>query len=301
MIGSGYDQHSRFRVTNKFRVTTIIFGFELRPKFALRVRPVPRACSLYFFHGCVVIGPLLLPISFFWSWKAGFQQIGWLVLHVGRPGTEMQTASGTAWGNRIGTASETVSGSSIGGQHSAGKNTKEVVKMAPKIKKAITIEKKKEIMQKFESGVRVTDLALIYGMSKSTISTIFKRKDLYKEVSVARGVIQITKQRSTVIDEVESLLLLWINERQMAGDCLSECLICEKARAINADIVKDKPLPSEPWEIFHASKGWFQNFKARTGVHSVVRHGETASSDKKAAENYIPHFEAMTQRNGFSC
>jgi Mor family transcriptional regulator len=41
-----------------------------------------------------------------------------------------------------------------------------------KVKKAITIEKKKEIVQKYECGVRVTDLANIYSMSKSTISTI---------------------------------------------------------------------------------------------------------------------------------
>jgi hypothetical protein len=40
-----------------------------------------------------------------------------------------------------------------------------------KVKKAITIEKK-EIVQKYESGVRVTDLANMYSMSKSTISTI---------------------------------------------------------------------------------------------------------------------------------
>jgi DNA invertase Pin-like site-specific DNA recombinase len=57
------------------------------------------------------------------------------------------------------------------------------IKMAPiklgnklrkeeKVKKAITIEKKKEIVQKYESSFRVTDLANMYSVSKSTISTI---------------------------------------------------------------------------------------------------------------------------------
>jgi Mor family transcriptional regulator len=41
-----------------------------------------------------------------------------------------------------------------------------------KVNKAITIEKKKEIVQKYESGFRVTDLANMYSMSKSTILTI---------------------------------------------------------------------------------------------------------------------------------
>ena len=49
-----------------------------------------------------------------------------------------------------------------------------------KVKKAITNEKK-EILQTYESGVRVTDLANMYSMSKSTISTILQRKDLYKD------------------------------------------------------------------------------------------------------------------------
>jgi Mor family transcriptional regulator len=41
-----------------------------------------------------------------------------------------------------------------------------------KVKRAITIEKKKKIGQKYENGFRVTDLVNMYSMSKSTISTI---------------------------------------------------------------------------------------------------------------------------------
>jgi hypothetical protein len=140
-----------------------------------------------------------------------------------------------------------------------------------KLKKGITIERKKETVQTYESGVRVTDLTTLYSMSKSTISTILQRKDLYKEASVAKGVTQISKSRSTVLDEVERILLVWINESQMAGDGLSESIICEKARDINTDLIKDKPSSSDNGETFRASKGWFHNFKARTGVHSIAR------------------------------
>jgi hypothetical protein len=45
-----------------------------------------------------------------------------------------------------------------------------------KVKKAITIEKKKEIVQKYKSGIRMTDLANMYSMSKSTFF-IIKRLD----------------------------------------------------------------------------------------------------------------------------
>jgi hypothetical protein len=46
------------------------------------------------------------------------------------------------------------------------------VRKEEKVKRAITIEKKREIVQKYESDFRVTDLANMYCMSKSAISTI---------------------------------------------------------------------------------------------------------------------------------
>jgi hypothetical protein len=52
----------------------------------------------------------------------------------------------------------------------AQKNLEKKLMKEEKVKKAITIEK--DIVQKYESGVRVTDLANMYSMSKSTISTI---------------------------------------------------------------------------------------------------------------------------------
>ncbi|UYV69845.1 hypothetical protein LAZ67_7000956 [Cordylochernes scorpioides] len=44
---------------------------------------------------------------------------------------------------------------------------------------------------------------------------------------------------------------------------------------------------------FKASKGWFENFKRRSGIHSVTRHGEGASSDAKAAETFTAEFEKL--------
>jgi hypothetical protein len=54
----------------------------------------------------------------------------------------------------------------------APKKLEKMLRKEEEVKKAITVEKKKEIVQKYESGVRVTDLANMYSMSKSTISTI---------------------------------------------------------------------------------------------------------------------------------
>jgi Mor family transcriptional regulator len=54
----------------------------------------------------------------------------------------------------------------------APKKLEKKLRKEEKVKNAVTIDKKKEIVQKYESGVRVTDLADMYSMSKSTISTI---------------------------------------------------------------------------------------------------------------------------------
>jgi len=76
----------------------------------------------------------------------------------------------------------------------------------------------------------VSDLATQFGMAKSTICTSLKNRETIKKADVARGVTVITKQRSQMIEEVEKLLLIWINDNMLAGNSVSEGMICEKAR-----------------------------------------------------------------------
>ena len=59
-------------------------------------------------------------------------------------------------------------------------------------------------------------------MAKSTICTILKNRETLKKADTARGVTVITKQRSQTIEEVEKLLLIWINENMLAGNSVSE-------------------------------------------------------------------------------
>ncbi|XP_023213594.1 uncharacterized protein LOC111616408 [Centruroides sculpturatus] len=61
---------------------------------------------------------------------------------------------------------------------------------------------KKEIIAKYENGIRVSNITKKYNVA----------------AKVAKGVNVISKQRSKVLDEVEKLLLIWINEKQLAVD-----------------------------------------------------------------------------------
>ncbi|XP_069940538.1 tigger transposable element-derived protein 1-like [Cherax quadricarinatus] len=58
------------------------------------------------------------------------------------------------------------------------------------------------------------------------------------------------------------------------------------------------PATSDDVSEFKASKGWFERFKKRSGIHSVIRHGEAASSDHKAAEKYVQEFKEYIETEG---
>ena len=94
-----------------------------------------------------------------------------------------------------------------------------------KPKKMISMEVKHEIIAKHERGVRIIDLANEYGRNPSTISTIIKQKEAIKKLQPSKGVTIISKLRTNIHDEMEQLLLLWIKEKQLAGDSVSEAII----------------------------------------------------------------------------
>ncbi|XP_034989663.1 tigger transposable element-derived protein 1-like [Zootoca vivipara] len=167
-------------------------------------------------------------------------------------------------------------------------------------KEKITVVMKKEIIRKHDDGMRVTDLAREYGRNTSTIGTILKMREKILAMDAAKGVTRIMPNRPAVLEEVEKLLLIWMKEKQRAGDTVTEAVICEKAKALHADLIQQQAGSSdaEP-EVFKASRGWFERFKTRSGVHSVVRHGEAASSDAPAAEKFAPEFLQVVADQGY--
>jgi hypothetical protein len=64
---------------------------------------------------------------------------------------------------------------------------------------------------------------------------------MINRAKVAIRVTVLTKQRSQTIEEVEKLLLIWINEKMLAGDSVYEGIICEKARRLHEDLVEIYP------------------------------------------------------------
>ena len=80
------------------------------------------------------------------------------------------------------------------------------------------VEVKKEIIQKYERVMRVAKIARFYKKSMSTICTILKNTEEIRGLDAAKGVTRISKQWPRVLEDVEKLLLVWINKTQLADN-----------------------------------------------------------------------------------
>ncbi|GBL82748.1 hypothetical protein AVEN_162481-1 [Araneus ventricosus] len=57
----------------------------------------------------------------------------------------------------------------------------------------------------------------------------------------AKGVTIISKLRSSLHEKMEKLLMVWVTEKQLKGDTLTQGIICEKAQAIYGDLLNRTP------------------------------------------------------------
>ena len=111
-------------------------------------------------------------------------------------------------------------------------------------RRMMTMDIKKEIIDKHDRGIKVSDLAKHYGRN-ATICTILKKKDAIKSLAPAKGITTMSKRRTSTHERMEHLLLVWIQEKQLAGDSISEAILCQKARHIYSDLLSLKTLEKE--------------------------------------------------------
>lgn len=60
----------------------------------------------------------------------------------------------------------------------------------------------------------VADLACTYNQSTSILFTILKTKGKIKEIDASKGVSRMSMKRLSILDDVDRLLLIWINKKQ---------------------------------------------------------------------------------------
>ncbi|GFX20833.1 hypothetical protein TNCV_78881 [Trichonephila clavipes] len=99
---------------------------------------------------------------------------------------------------------------------------------------------------------------------------------------VAKGTERLNI-RGLFPEEMEDLLLIWIKEREMAGDTLSQNAMCQKARQIyqNLKVKKDSGIkPEVDDDDSKGSKGRIGSFKNKTKIRNVVRPRNADFTDK---------------------
>ncbi|KAL0280116.1 UNVERIFIED_CONTAM: hypothetical protein PYX00_001506 [Menopon gallinae] len=133
----------------------------------------------------------------------------------------------------------------------------------------LSVRQKMNILESLGKGFSNSDLVKMYGLSSSTISTIKKSRDsITKFISLLNSQYELEKRKRMRTGQnlkIEFALLQWITEKRKTREPISNFLLAEKARLLNAEFGK--------YPTHKALMSWLQRF--------VNRHGLKMQGQKK--------------------
>ena len=113
------------------------------------------------------------------------------------------------------------------------------------------------------------------------------KKDNIKGFDASKGVTLIASKKKypEMPNEVEKLLLDWINKKQLSCESINDTAIREKVRALNEKLLHQSPciLGKEDC-AFKACRCWCYKFKNMAGIDSIDSIVVVSRLDAKAAE-----------------
>lgn len=124
-------------------------------------------------------------------------------------------------------------------------------------RKALTLETKAGIIHEVDQGKRQkTEIAKQYGISQSTLSTIYKNKakilDQFKHHNIT-----LKRVRTSSIGEVEEAVLRWYRDACSKNISVSGPMVKAKAKELAQVLARNE---------FKASNGWLERFKSRNNI-----------------------------------
>lgn len=140
---------------------------------------------------------------------------------------------------------------------------KKVEKVAVKKYTSLTYRQKKEIIDAVESGEKRRDVAIKFGIPKSTLATFLKQKD-----KICSSTLDVRKRdRKCEYPLLEEKLIEWLRYGRDQNIPLERNLLETKAKYYAGEMgIKN----------FSASAGWLYGFKKR---HNLVFHNLCGESD----------------------
>lgn len=171
--------------------------------------------------------------------------------------------------------------------------------MSGQKRKTISIEDKKQIVARREAGESTVCLAREFHVNHSTISNIYAKKEQIKNATASAGISRIwsEKKRGPLVDEMERLLHAWIKDQVHLGLPCTQNWIRFQAQDIYNQLRNQQP-NADDFRDFKGSKCWFEGFRKRMKVRSVVCKGESASADSEAAAKFVTEFQQLIAREG---
>lgn len=112
-------------------------------------------------------------------------------------------------------------------------------------RRVLTLLEKKEIIASIESGKSQSDVAREWDTNRSTIGTIWARREKIVEAAetAAAGMTKVEDitRRPPCFNEMEKCLYQWVKEMQMRGNPLRQSDIMSKAMRIWNDLTEGNP------------------------------------------------------------
>ena len=148
---------------------------------------------------------------------------------------------------------------------------------------ALTMAQKLEVIERYESGHRITKIFRDLGIPESTVRNIIRHADQIKqkgEVTSAYGDLQTsTRNRSAAMVEMEGLLAVWVQDCNQRGQTLRRQDVQKKARDL-FQLVKENRKELDCAETFSASGGWYSRFRNR-----IYKHNDRITHIEMPSEN----------------
>ena len=177
------------------------------------------------------------------------------------------------------------------GDQALNKRCKKITKSVPCTKKSVknylSLEEKLEIIKLRENGVSFSKIGRNKNMNESSVRTLYRRREKLRSQATNplqhNAIIVTTRTRS--MEEMESLLSLWVQDLDQRGILVGKKEIQTKARSLYLQVkdnFEDKT-ETEIKETFVASNGWFHLFKKRHDKKIVNVYGKAKSADRYAA------------------
>lgn len=141
-------------------------------------------------------------------------------------------------------------------------------------RKQINIEEKWRIISKLESGIPNKDLVKEYGVSHSTISTIWREREKIHTL-YEKNFLKMKRARRTKHTKIEDALLEWLKYQRANNVPINGPTLKQKANDFAQHLGED----------FVCSPSWIQRFRARCGIRKMS--GAAVGVSKGAVEEWM--------------